>query len=219
MKKTTFFVGIILSMLCALCALPACSKQVNYLDYVSESRTDIFLYRDDTTEIKIQCSKKEQPFSADGCKGDICDLVEIYVALAKNPQELEVQVEGFGGEMNYQAVTRQYYLSLSCAAFDKSGVEVTLTADGNKETYTALSVKDDKVMSCEKAVECVAEYASELFEGLTANGLFDGEIFVRLLYDDGCYYYVGVCNKDKLITAFLIDGERGKVIAKKEIQN
>ena len=148
----------------------------------------------------------------------MCDVVEIYVTLAKNPQELEVQVEQLGGEMNYQAVTRQYYLSLTAAAFDKSGVEVTLTADGKKETYTALSVKDNNVMSCEKAVECVAEYASELFEGLTANNLFDGEIFVRLLYDEGCYYYVGVCDKDKHITAFLIDGERGKVIAKKEIQ-
>lgn len=219
MKKTAFLVVIILSALCALCVLPACSKQVNYCNYISESRSDIFLYRDDTTEIKIQCSKKEQPFAADGYKGELCDLIEIYVTLAKNPQELEVQVEGLGGEMNYQAVTRQYYLSLSAAAFDKSVVEVTLTADGKAETYTALSVKDGNVMSCEKAVECVAEYASELFEGLTSNGLFDGEIFVRLLYDDGCYYYVGVCNKDKLVTAFLIDGERGKVIAKKEIQN
>ena len=218
MKKTAFFVGIILSALCALYALPACAKRVNYCDYISESRSDVFLYRDDTTEIKIQCSKKEQPFCADGYKGEVCDLVEIYVTLAKNPQVLEVQVESLGGEMNYQAVTRQYYLSLSAAAFDKSGVEVTLTADGNKETYTALSVKDDGVMSCEQAALCVAEYASELFEGLTSNGLFDGEIFVRLLYDDGCYYYVGVCNKEKHVTAFLIDGERGKVIAKKEIQ-
>ncbi|MDE6667842.1 MAG: hypothetical protein K2K38_05795 [Clostridia bacterium] len=218
MKKTTFFASVILAVLCAVCALPACSKQVNYCDYISESRTDIFVYRDDATEIKIHCSKKEQPFSADGYKGEMCDLVEIYVSLAKNPQELEVQVEGLGGEMNYQAVTRQYYLSLTAAAFNKSGVEVALTADGKQQTYTALSVKDGKVMSCEKAVECVAEYASELFEGMTSNGLFDGEIFVRLLYDEGCYYYVGVCNKEKHVTAFLIDGERGKVIAKKEIQ-
>lgn len=217
MKKSKFFVGFA-AIICGVCALSACSKQVNYCDYISESRTDIFLYKDDATEIKIQCSKKEQPFAADGYKGELCDLVEIYVTLEKNPQELEVQVEGLGGEMNYQAVTRQYYLSFTAAAFEKSGVEVTLTADKKTETYTALSVKDDKVLSCEKAVECVAEYASELFDSLTSNGIFSGEIFVRLLYDDGCYYYVGVCDKSKHVTAFLIDGERGKVIAKKEIQ-
>ncbi|MDE7083015.1 MAG: hypothetical protein K2O89_04860 [Clostridia bacterium] len=219
MKKTALLLCIILSVICAVCALPACSRQVNYLDYISESRSDIFLYKDDTTEIKIQCLKREQPFSADGYKGEVCELIEIYATLDKNPQELEVSVENLGGEMNYQAVTRQYFLSFTAAAFDKSGVEVTLTADGNTQTYTALSVKYNGVMSCEKAVLCVAEYASELFEGLTSNGLFDGEIFVRLLYDEGCYYYVGVCNKEKRITAFLIDGERGKVIAKKELQN
>lgn len=218
MKKTTFLLCIALTLICALCALPACAKQVNYFDYVSECRSDVFLYKDDSTEIKIQCVNKEQPFSADGYKGETCDLIEIYVSLSKNPQTLEVSVETLSGEMNYQAVTRQYTLTISAAAFEKSSVEVTLTADGEKKTYTALSVKDGNVMSCEKAVACVAEHASELFEGLTSNGLFDGEIFVRLLYDEGCYYYVGLCNKEKHITAFLIDGERGKIIAKKELQ-
>ncbi len=217
MKKTPFFVGLI-AALCAVCAFTACSRQVNYLDYISENRSNVFLYRDDTTEIKIQCVKKEQPFSADGYKGEVCEIIETFVTLEKNPQELTIGVEGLGGEMNYQAVTRQYTLSFSAAAFEKSSVEVTLTADGNETTYTALSVRHDGVMSCEQAVLCVVDYASELFDGLTQNGLFDGEILVRLLYDEGCYYYVGVCDKEKKITAFLIDGERGKVIAKKEIQ-
>lgn len=218
MRKTVFCLCVVLSLICALCALPACAKQVNYLDYVSECRSDVFLYKDDNTEIKVQCVNKEQPFSADGYKGETCDLIEIYATLSKNPQTLEVSVENLGGEMNYQAVTRQYTLTLSAAAFKKTSVEVTLTADGEDKTYEALSVRDGNVMNCEQAVACVAEHANELFEGLTANGLFDGEIFVRLLYDEGCYYYVGVCNKDKHITAFLIDGERGKVIAKKELQ-
>lgn len=218
MKKTTFLLFIALSLICALCALPACAKQVNYFDYVSECRSDVFLYKDDNTEINIRCVNKEQPFSADGYKGETCDLIEIYVSLSKNPQTLEVSVETLSGEMNYQAVTRQYTLTVSAAAFEKSSVEVTLTADGEEKTYTALSVKDGNVMSCEKAVACVAEHASEMFGGLTSNGLFDGEIFVRLLYDEGCYYYVGVCNKEKHVTAFLIDGERGKIIAKKELQ-
>jgi hypothetical protein len=217
MKKTAFL-ATLLTIVIAVCTLAACAKQVNYLDYISESRFDVFLYKDDATEIKIQCLKKEQPFSADGYKGEVCDIAEIFVTLPKNPPTVEVSLEGYEGEMNYQAVERLYYLSFSAPAFKKSGVDVTLTFDGESKVFTALSVKDDSVMSCEKAVLCVADYASELFESLTSNGLFDGEIFVRLLYDDGCYYYVGVCDKSKLITAFLIDGEHGKVIAKKEIQ-
>lgn len=217
MKKSAFLLVAIISLFISLSALSACAKQVNYLDYISENRFDVFLYKDDTTEIKIQCLKKEQPFSADGYKGEVSDLVEIFVTLPKNPSEVEVSVEGYGGEMNYQAVERRFYLSFSAPAFSKSGVNVTLTLDGESKTYAALSLKDDGVMSSEQAVLCVAEYASELFESMTNNGLFDGEIFVRLLYDDGCYYYVGVCDKEKHITAFLLDGEHGKVIAKKEL--
>ena len=69
-----------------------------------------------------------------------------------------------------------------------------------------------------RQVKCVIEHDRKLFEGLTENRLFLGEIYVRLLYDEGCYYYVGVCDKSKHVTAYLIDGEHGKVIATKDIQ-
>ena len=74
------------------------------------------------------------------------------------------------------------------------------------------------VMNCEQAVNCVVEHDRALFDGLTKNNLFDGEIFVRLLFDEGCYYYVGVCDKSCHITAFLIDGESGKILATKSMQ-
>lgn len=218
MRKKCFLTCIIAVVTVLLSALSACSQNVDYTAYISESRSDVFLYRNDGTEIKLQCLRKEQPFAADGYKGEMCDLVEIFVTLPENPQELKIEVGGLGGEMNYQSVSRQYYLSFSAAAFEKSEISATLTFDGKSETYPLLSVKHDGILSCNEAVLCVADYAKDLFEGLTANGLFDGEIFVRLLYDDGCYYYVGVCDKNKKISAFLIDGERGKVIATKEIQ-
>ena len=151
MKKTAFL-ATLLTIVIAVCTLAACAKQVNYLDYISESRFDVFLYKDDATEIKIQCLKKEQPFSADGYKGEVCDIAEIFVTLPKNPPTVEVSLEGYEGEMNYQAVERLYYLSFSAPAFKKSGVDVTLTFDGESKVFTALSVKDDSVMSCEKAV-------------------------------------------------------------------
>ena len=92
-----------------------------------------------------------------------------------------------------------------------------MNADGKTETYTALTAIYEGVLSCDDALRCVIDCEKELFENMTVNGVFDGEIYVRLLYDDGCYYYVGVCGKDKNITAFLVDGEKGKIIAKKTL--
>ena len=202
----------------AVCALSGCFKRVNYLDYISERRSDIFLYEDDGVSVKIVCSQKEQPYAADGIKGELCDITEIFVTLPKSYDGVEVSIEGFNGEMNWQAVERRYYLSFSAKPFKSDSADVTLTYGGESTTFAALSVKYDGVISCDEAVKYVIEHDRKLFEGLTENRLFLGEIYVRLLYDEGCYYYVGVCDKSKHVTAYLIDGEHGKVIATKDIQ-
>lgn len=211
---------ILISSLMCLSPLlfSACKQEMRYSDYISEKRTAIYQYKDDDVEIKLYCGQKEQPFCADGIKGDVSDLTEIFVSLPKNPEELFIKVDGHEGEMNYQAVENNFYLSFSAPEFTQSSLEVNLTFDGESKNYTALNVKTTGVMSCEEAVKCASEYAAELFGEMTVNKIFNGEIFVRLLYDDGCYYYVGICGKDKLIHAYLIEGERGIVIAEKQVQ-
>ncbi|MDE6585824.1 MAG: hypothetical protein K2K80_03995 [Clostridia bacterium] len=214
MKK---FIVATLALVALLFTLSGCAKQVNYLDYVSEKRCEIYIYADDDTTVTVYCCEKEQPYNADGIKGDVCPVVEIFVTLPKNPREVEVELLGHGGDMNYRSVQGDFYLSFTAEPFTQNSVDVKLTCDGESKTYSALTVKYDGVLTCEQAVLCAVENNPQLFESMTQNGLFDGEIYVRLLHDEGCYYYVGVCNKDKHISAFLIDGERGKVITTKEI--
>lgn len=219
MRKKFCLAIVVISALCAcLCAFTGCFKSVNYLDYVSEKRSEIYLYQDDDTSIKIFCSQKEQPYRADGIKGEMCDIVEFFVFLPKTYDEVWVKAESFEGEMNYRSVERGYYLSFTAKAFEKDAVDVTLRYGEETKTYSALSVKTAGIMSCENAVKCVIEHDKALFDSLTQNRIFNAEIYVRLLHDDGCFYYVGICDRNKKITAFLIDGEKGKIIATKEIQ-
>ncbi|MDE6598261.1 MAG: hypothetical protein K2K60_06450 [Clostridia bacterium] len=215
MKKFAFSIFFI----CALtCLFAGCKKGgTDYTDYISEMRTDIYLYSNDGTEIKIYRAQKETPFNADGVKGEMSDLTEIYVTLPKNYDEIEVSVCNIEGEMSYSAVDKCYYLSCTGGGVTGGSVDVTLTYGGKSETYSAASVLYDGVISCKEAVKCVIDHDKGLFSSLTENKIFKGEIFVRLLYDEGCYYYVGVCNRDKNISAYLIDGERGKIIAKREL--
>ena len=109
-----------------------------------------------------------------------------------------------------------YHLSFSGAAFKEDTLPVSLTFNKNTHEYAALSVLYDGVISCEEAVNCVRDFDTELFENLTDRGLFNGEIYVRLLFDEGCYYYVGVCDKNKNVNAYLVDGEHGKIITTKK---
>ena len=213
MKKVLLFV---LASIFAL-FFCGCKKSVNYLNYISEKRSNIYLYLDDEVEIKIHLSERESPYSTDGIKGDMSDFCEIFVRLPRNYDEVNISVCGIEGQMNYKAVENCYYLSQSGGNIEGDKATVTLTYGGESKEYSALSVLYDGVISPEEAVKCVIDYNGELFASLTQKDIFLAEIFVRLLYDDGCYYYVGVCDRNKKISAFLVDGERGNIIATKEL--
>lgn len=212
---------IILAATCAAAAavlpLAACNTQVDLTKYISEKRSEIYLYKDDCAEITVHCVAREQPYNADGICGYMCDLVEVYVSLSPTPNSVEIAIGDYVGEMNYEAVQTRFTASYSAPAFMSESIDVVVIADGEEKTYTVLSVLDSGILSCEQAVSCAADYDRELFASLTGKRDFAGEIYVRLLYDEGCYYYVGVCDRNKNITAYLLDGGIGKVIATKKI--
>ena len=213
MKK---FLYVFLAAIAAVCFLSGCQSKIDYSDYVSERRSNIYLYSDDGLEIKINICERETPYSLDGIKGDVSDFLEIFVTLPENYSEVGVSVGSINGEMNYKAVENCYYVSAG-ATLSGESVAVTLTYNGESKEYTALSVLYDGVITCDEAVECAVEHDGELFNSLAEKGIFLAEISVRLLFDEGCYYYVGVCDREKKITAYLVDGEKGTVIATKQL--
>ena len=189
---------------------------MNYLSFVSEMRSEIYLYADDDTTVTVQCVRREQPYNADGVCGEPCDIVEVFVSFNRNPEEVEAYLSGFAGELNYEAVQNRFSASFTAAPFNTDGIDLTLTVDGVERSVRALSVRDNGVISCEQALKCAMEHDSELFASLTSGRNFLGEISIRLLYDDGCYYFVGVTDRNGGTTAYLLDGGTGKVIATKK---
>ena len=88
MKKFLFFV---LASLTAVVFFSGCKKaEVDYLNYISEKRSNIYLYSDDEVEIKIHIAMRESPYSTDGIKGDMSDYTEIFVKLPANYDEVEI---------------------------------------------------------------------------------------------------------------------------------
>lgn len=194
-----------------------CARDIDYLGSVSEQRDNIYMYSDDGTQIKIYVGKRETPYSADGIKGEMSEFCEVFVYLPKNCDEVEITFAKISGLMNYRAVENCYYLACG-KTVEGEKIDVEIKADGEVKNYTAASVLYDGVISCNDAVKCAIEHDGELFSSLTRDNAFFGEIFVRLLFDDGgCYYYVGVCDRNKTINAYLVDGERGQIIAKKQM--
>lgn len=210
--KIHYFAPLVAAVLIAA----GCAADTDYSEYISEDRYGLYLYEDDNLKIKLCQSQKETPFVADGVCGKKSALTEIFVSTPQSCKQVEITSESFtGGEMNYLSARGVWHMSFG-GDVEGNEVSVTLTTDGKSEDYTLQNVITDDVMNGKQALDCVREHAAGLFEELTENGTFNGEIFLRLLYDGKCYYYVGICDREGKISAFLVDGNTGRIVAERE---
>lgn len=215
-KKSSAAICTALIPLLGVCFFTSCKKSVNYAEYVSENRKQVYLCKEDDYELKIFCLDRETPYCADGVKGNVVSVCEVYYKCGGNPAQVAIELEELGGEMNYMSVTNSFYLSFSATLEEKDELNAKITVDGKTTTCTAKNVFEINAIDWQTALKCVSEYDSEKFDGLTQGQSFLGEIGVRLIYDDGCYYYVSVCDRQKLVKAYLVDGKSGKIITERE---
>ena len=75
MKK---FVVCLLFLLLPTFIFSGCAKEIDYNEYVSEKRTNVYLYESDTLNLKIYASEKETPYLLDGIKGKTNPIIEIF---------------------------------------------------------------------------------------------------------------------------------------------
>ncbi len=201
-----------------LLTAPACAKKIDYYSFVSEYRHDAYIYEDDGVSLKIFLSDKETPYLSDGVKGDMTTVCEVYYYCEKTPDEVEIDLGGMGGEMNYLSVSRSFYLSFTCDKTFGAKAVANLTIDGKQTTIEANNVREEGTIDGKTALKCVLEYDNEQFEKLTEGKTFRGEIGIRLLYDEGCFYYIGICNREGDTHAYLLDATDGRIIAERDIE-
>lgn len=198
--------------------LPSCSKKVDYFNYVSENRREVYLCSEDSFELKIFCCEKETPYTLDGVKGEMATVCEVYYKCSTSPSCVVAEVEGYSGEMSYMSVSSSFYLSFSADVYNAESLTVKLTVDGKESEIAVRNVFEAGTVDWQSAINCVVEYDRERFESLTNRNTFLGEIGVRLIYDDGCYYFVSVCDREKNVKAYLVDGKSGRIITERETQ-
>jgi hypothetical protein len=202
-----------------LLTLTSCKKQTDYSAYISERRTNIFLYGDDNFTLKLYLSDREVPYVANGYMGELSPLVECFATFTKTPKTVTLACDDVQGEMAYQTAKDVFYFSVGKATDWNKQVNFTLTYDGEKVEGTALSVLTEGLLSEEQILACVQEHSPETFTTLTKNGSFLGEIYIRLLYDGNCWYYVGITDRSQTTYAYLVDPSLGKVLATRTLQN
>ncbi len=216
-KHVRFFALVFLFFTFLLFPFSACSKTVDYFSYVSELRDNVFLAQSEEYSLKIYSVVKEHPYIADGIKNEVSNRAEFYLYAPNGKKDycisFSVNGENFQGDMSFDHVKGEYYYFCSLDIASEQEITCDFTAENENFSLCAKTVKTPSTLDAKSILNCVLANQSDLFSSLTDSYGFAGEIYLRLLYEDFPYYYVGVIDRNANATAFLLNGETGKILA------
>lgn len=219
-KNRFFPLSLLLSFILFLFPLFACKKQVDYTQYISELRDNVFLAEQDGLSLCAYSVEKEYPYESDGIKRETSRRTEVRLFAPSGDKicKIDFSVDGktYGGEMSYDNVKGEYYYV--CSSNTSRLKEINFVIDYG-ETHclmTAKSVKTPDTFSPQQALQIIQTAENELFQNMTDKYGFAGEIYLRLIFEENPYYYVGIINRNGQITAFLLNAESGKILAKRQ---
>jgi hypothetical protein len=198
-----------------------CSKEVDYFSYVSELRNNVFLAQNETFSLRIFSVLKETPYEADGIPKEISHRAEFYLSAPSGDKDYELSFtlneKTYTAALSYDNVKGEYYYfqTLDISEFDR--IDCTLVCDNQTTPLFAQSVKTKTTLSPRDILDKVKASEPTLFSSLTDKYGFAGEIYLRLLYEDAPYYYVGIIDRNGNASAFLLNGETGKILAKRNL--
>lgn len=220
LKRPVFRFLLALCLLCPALILCGCGKTPDPIDYVSEYRSNVFVYSGQDFSVKAHAVTREYPYVADGYKCEMSVRAELFICAPAETESCIVYFvaggEKYGGDASYDSVKNQFYFSCSADLSKETSLLVSLNFDGKETEITAPSVKTSDVMDLSKVLATLFEVEKDLLASVTSKGELICELYVRLLYEDAPYYYVGVVDRKGNVSSFLLDGKTGKILAKRK---
>ena len=219
-KKWICFSLSLLLFCSILLSLTACKKRVDYFSYVSELRDNIFLAETEDYSLQAYSIIKETPYFADGIVMECSRRIEVRFIAPQGDKNCSISftVDGknYGGEFSFDNVKTEYFWSCSLDISTLSKIDFNLVYDGQPLEMQAVSVLNGTELSPRAILNCLQKENLDIFNGLTDKYGFSGEIYIRLIYEENPYYYVGIIDRNGKIYAFLLNATTGKILAKRE---
>lgn len=218
-----FTVGIFVIVATGFCFFLPIFKNataLDYFDYISELRSNILISETNQYSLKVYAVEKEYPYFADGIKRETTARAEIYFTAPSGDKPCKISFLLNGkkheGEASYDNVKAEYFLSDPADFSSIEALDFNISYGEESFSMTAKTIKTDKTLSPRQALTKLQENAPSVFETLTSENAFVGEIYLRLISEDAPYYYIGLIEKNGNIQAYLLHSENGKILAKRE---
>ncbi len=222
MKKLSYLILLILSSFIVVFNLSGCDKK-NLTPYVSQLRTNVFIGNYNGHDVTLYPEKKEFPFIADGKVGMLRLSVTVKLSgISSDNVSVEFLIDdvSYGGQMSFSVVQNALMLTLEVEKLPTSEITINVNEGDSSTPIKLTSVIKESIISYEKAIECVQKNKKEFISSLVLDGVFNAEIYVRLLNEDSrCFWYVGFAEENNKISSFLVDAKTGKILAERLAQN
>ena len=221
LKRFFRLFALFIVLLIACTVIVGCKKSdPDYFAFVSENRNNILLAEEDGFSLRVYAVEKEYPYVADGVKRETSTRTEIYLTAPSGDKtyHLAFEIEGktYGGELSFDNLKTEYYFSCSADASTLESLSCTLTFGETEKQLVAKTVKTPDTLSSKQILQDLQKTESELFSSRTDEYGFAGEIYIRLIFEEHPYYYLGIIDRNGKITAFLLSAETGKILAKRQ---
>lgn len=218
--KKTFVFFFLIALLPLFSFFSSCKKKLDYFSHVSEIRSNILLAEAEDFSLRIFIGEREVPYAADGVARETSPRFDAYLVAPNGTKTCEFHFkignETYGGEMSYDNVKGEYYYFCTLSVPQLKSVSCEILYGEEQFVLDAKSVLTEKTLSPRDALSHLLTTEKESFSALTDKYGFAGEIGIRLIYEDNPYYYVGVIDRKGNVSAFLLNAETGKLLAKRQ---
>ena len=217
--RRRLFAWLIVLLVFTLVFCSGCKRGVDYFAYVSELRSNVFIGESDLFRVRAYATQKESPYVTDGIPCEKNVRTEIYLSAPNGAQDCHIHfsIDGteYGGEASYDNVKGEYFYACPLDTASVSALSLQITYGNETVSLTANAMRTSQTLSPRDALDIVVDSERELFQTMTDKYGFAGEIYMRLIYEDAPFYYVGVIDRNGSVTAFLLNATTGRILAKR----
>ena len=191
------------------------------LPYISELKKDILFGENETYVVCATCGYEEVPLNLDGKVDKTQNKLTVFLTGENKDAKTEIGLH-INGEIYKQTLTYDPISSKGRAAFPLDIKEKSLTVsvyeNGRESVINLKSKIPEDTVDYETALKTFEKSQKNLISNYTENGVFKGEISMRILEKEGkAYYYLGLTDKTGKTKALLIDGKSCDILAVRDI--
>ena len=213
--KKLFSVFIV--FICLFC-LVGCNNNSKYTPYISQLRSDVFVGEGENYSLQIFAEQRETPFINDAVAGEKHNLLTVRVLNCSKPLKVSLYYakEQLCADAEYNPHAMSMTATFEVSSFPTDKIEVSVEGEYT-EKIECVSKRLADTISPQTALDKVLTEKKDFISSISTNGELKAEIYIRLLVENDCnFYYIGFGQGSNKITAFLLDGKTGEIIAGKD---